>query len=159
VRSPLYISRDYGSTEGGEIRLAAGDTYPGAVIDLVGNGNEAILRFWNTNVNHVFEFNLTTGKFNFSGMTNKSSNGFTHCQGGIILQWGAVSTTARDTYITFPVTFGSVFSVVGSPITGSNLTGSQSNFAIKGLSNSGFYGNMYDKENGYAGFYWSAIGI
>lgn len=64
-----------------------------------------------------------------------------------------------DTYITFPVTFGSVFSVVGSPITGSNLTGSQSNFAIKGVGNSGFYGNIYDNSNGYAGFNWAAIGI
>ena len=154
MRSPLYISRDYGSTEGGEIRLAAGDTYPGAVIDLVGNGNEAILRFWNTNVNHVFEFNLTTGKFNFSGMTNKSSNGFTHCQGGIILQWGTVSSSnlGYDT-VTFPITFSQLFSVITkSANRGSEGAGEER--YIEWQNNSQFRAG-----HDVGGFNWFAVGV
>ena len=74
------------------------------------------------------------------------------------LQWGTSSSTSRDTKVTYPLNFNTLFAVCGSPKTSSNLSGSQSNFGIKSQSTTGFIANIYDNGSGYAGFNWIAAG-
>ena len=73
-------------------------------------------------------------------------------------QWGTSSSTSRDTKVTYPLNFNTLFAVCGSPKTSSNLSGSQSNFGIKSQSTTGFIANIYDNGSGYAGFNWIAAG-
>lgn len=76
----------------------------------------------------------------------------------VFKQWGTSSSKSRDTQVTYPLNFNTLFTVCGSPKSSSNLTGSQSNFCIKSQSTTGFIANMYDNGSGYAGFNWIAAG-
>ena len=89
---------------------------------------------------------------------NLAQNGYVKFANGFILQWGTSSSTSRDTKVTYPLNFNTLFAVCGAPKTSSNLTGSQSNFGIKSQSTTGFIANIYDYGSGYAGFNWIAAG-
>lgn len=89
---------------------------------------------------------------------NLAQNGYVKFSNGLILQWGSSDVANTDTTVTFPVAFSILYSVVGSPKSSSNLSGSNSNFGIKSQNNRSFIANMYDSGNGYAGFNWCAFG-
>ena len=85
-------------------------------------------------------------------------NGYVKFSNGLILQWGNSDVANRDTTVTFPIAFTTLYSVVGAPKSSSVLSGSNSNFGIKAQNNRSFIANMYDNGSGYAGFNWCAFG-
>ena len=85
-------------------------------------------------------------------------NGYVKFANGLILQWGSSDKIYQDTTVTFPIAFGVLYSVVAVPKSSWFLSGSNSNFGVKSQNNKSFVANMYDNDNGYAGFNWCAFG-
>jgi hypothetical protein len=78
----------------------------------------------------------------------------------IIIQGGKSARTYRYETIKFPISFTTIFSIIGQALTSYVLAGSDSNFGIKtDFTTTQFTTSMYDNGNYYAGFHWIAIGI
>lgn len=87
-----------------------------------------------------------------------ATNGYVKFANGLILQWGMSTSTDRYCTITFPITFGTLYAIVGVPITSDVLSGSNSNYGIKTYSTSSFTDSMYDNGHGFNGRFWCATG-
>ena len=75
-------------------------------------------------------------------------------------QGGKSAGTYRYETIKFPISFTTIFSIIGQALTSYVLAGSDSNFGIKtDFTTTQFTTSMYDNGNYYAGFHWIAIGI
>lgn len=75
-------------------------------------------------------------------------------------QGGKSANTYRYETINFPISFTTIFSIIGQALTSYVLAGSESNFGIKtDFTTTKFTTSMYDNGNYYAGFHWIAIGI
>ena len=78
----------------------------------------------------------------------------------LIIQGGKSARTDRYETIKFPISFTTIFSIIGQALTSYVLAGSESNFGIKtDFTTTQFTTSMYDNGNYYAGFHWIAIGI
>lgn len=78
----------------------------------------------------------------------------------LIIQGGKSARTNRYETIKFPISFTTIFSIIGQALTSYVLAGSDSNFGIKtDFTTTQFTTSMYDNGNYYAGFHWIAIGI
>lgn len=78
----------------------------------------------------------------------------------LIIQGGKSARTNRYETIIFPISFTTIFSIIGQALTSYVLAGSDSNFGIKtDFTTTQFTTSMYDNGNYYAGFHWIAIGI
>lgn len=78
----------------------------------------------------------------------------------LIIQGGKSAMTNRYETIKFPISFTTIFSIIGQALTSDVLAGSESNFGIKtDFTTTQFTTSMYDNGNYYAGFHWIAIGI
>ena len=78
----------------------------------------------------------------------------------LIIQGGKSARTDRYETIKFPISFTTIFSIIGQALTSYVLAGSDSNFGIKtDFTTTKFTTSMYDNGNYYAGFHWIAIGI
>ena len=78
----------------------------------------------------------------------------------LIIQGGKSDNTYRHETINFPISFTTIFSIIGQALTSYVLAGSNSNFGIKtDFTTTKFTTSMYDNGNYYAGFHWIAIGI
>lgn len=76
------------------------------------------------------------------------------------VQGGRSARTNRYETIQFPISFTTIFSIIGQALTSYVLVGSDSNFGIKtDFTTTQFTTSMYDNGNYYAGFHWIAIGI
>ena len=79
--------------------------------------------------------------------------------GNTFLQGGKSAGTDRYETIRFPISFTTIFSIIGQALTSYVLAGSESNFGIKtDFTTTQFTTSMYDNGNYYAGFHWIAIG-
>ena len=77
----------------------------------------------------------------------------------LIIQGGKSARTYRYETIRFPISFTTIFSIIGQALTSYVLAGSESNFGIKtDFTTTEFTTSMYDNSNYYAGFHWIAIG-
>lgn len=80
--------------------------------------------------------------------------------GLVTRQGGKSARTNRYETIKFPISFTTIFSIIGQALTSYVLAGSDSNFGIKtDFTTTQFTTSMYDNGNYYAGFHWIAIGI
>ena len=78
----------------------------------------------------------------------------------LIIQGGKSARTYRYETIQFPISFTTIFSIIGQALTSDVLAGSESNFGIKtNFTTTKFTTSMYANGNYYAGFHWIAIGI
>ena len=78
----------------------------------------------------------------------------------LIIQGGKSARTDRYETIKFPISFTTIFSIIGQALTSYVLAGSDSNFGIKtDFTTTQFTTSMFDNGNYYAGFHWIAIGI
>lgn len=92
-----------------------------------------------------------------------STNGYTFIPGGLILQWGIVSSTSGSGTVTFPIAFPqAVFNITFGMIvtSGSSTTHAGQVYvkAIPSLTNSSFGWRQADLSPDATGFFWSAIG-
>lgn len=77
----------------------------------------------------------------------------------LIIQGGKSARTDKHETIRFPISFTTIFSIIGQALTSYVLAGSESNFGIKtDFTTTEFTTSMYDNGNYYAGFHWIAIG-
>jgi len=91
----------------------------------------------------------------FFGNYNKSGNGYNRLNNGFIIQWGRVAFSGKSTYITFPITFSSVFTVLTG--VSNNSTDQYGDNNARDISNSGFTGWKY-QEDAHT-LFWLAVGI
>lgn len=98
------------------------------------------------------------GAFVFQSAFNDNSftgNGYQKLPGGLIMQWGLLTTTSSGTYVYFPISFPSVCINVQVSIT--NAAGSTSALGTGSVSASNFV-LYHDPAAPDTGVYWFAIG-
>jgi hypothetical protein len=86
-------------------------------------------------------------------------NGYVKFANGLIIQWGSISSGARDVRIDFPIQFSTkcFCGLVTAQKSSGYLEGSQCNAAVRIASTTSMIAIMYDFEQ--TGWYWLAIGI
>lgn len=91
---------------------------------------------------------------------NLAQNGYVKFANGLILQWGVYTTGTRNVTITLPIATSVTYVVIAVARTENNYgcSGSQSCQYVSTVTNKTFQAGSYDKGNGYAGFWWVAIG-
>jgi len=82
------------------------------------------------------------------------------CWAVLDLQWGVYTTGTRNVTITLPIATSVTYVVIAVARTENNYgcSGSQSCQYVSTVTNKTFQAGSYDKGNGYAGFWWVAIG-
>ena len=87
-------------------------------------------------------------------------NGYVKFSNGLILQWGVYTTGTRNVTITLPIATSVTYVVIAVARTENNYgcSGSQNCQYVSHVTNKTFQAGSYDKGNGYAGFWWVAIG-
>ena len=91
----------------------------------------------------------------FFGGNSLNTNGYNRLNNNLILQWGRVAFSGKSTYITFPITFSSVFTVLTG--VSNNSTDQYGDNNARDISNSGFTGWKY-QEDAHT-LFWLAVGI
>lgn len=91
---------------------------------------------------------------------NLAQNGYVKFANGLILQWGVYTTGTHNVTITLPIATSVTYVVIAVARTENNYgcSGSQSCQYVSTVTNKTFQAGSYDKGNGYAGFWWVAIG-
>jgi hypothetical protein len=94
-----------------------------------------------------------------------SNNGYTFLPGGLILQWGQVTSTSTSqqtvTFATNNISFpNNCFAVFAQPYGSGNLAGSQATIQIRKstISNLSFQWRYITNSGEWTGFFWVAIG-
>ena len=87
-------------------------------------------------------------------------NGYVKFANGLILQWGVYTTATRNVTITLPIATSVTYAVIAVVRTENNYgcSGSQNCQYVSNVTNKTFRAGSYDTGNGYAGFWWVAIG-
>lgn len=77
-----------------------------------------------------------------------------------VQQWGVYTTGTRNVTITLPIATSVTYVVIAVARTENNYgcSGSQNCQYVSHVTNKTFQAGSYDKGNGYAGFWWVAIG-
>ncbi len=75
-------------------------------------------------------------------------------------QWGVYTTGTRNVTITLPIATSVTYVVIAVARTENDYgcSGSQNCQYVSHVTNKTFQAGSYDKGNGYAGFWWVAIG-
>jgi hypothetical protein len=87
--------------------------------------------------------------------------GYTYLPGGVILQWGTITTTfnSQTQLVGFPKTFAKNIWNVSVTLSGGTNASSRRTLTVTTTSLSGFTAFLVDNTGGgYDGFYWMAIG-
>ena len=102
--------------------------------------------------------NATTGGGIVAALLEQ--NGYVKFANGLILQWGVYTTGTRNVTITLPIATSVTYVVIAVARTENNYgcSGSQNCQYVSHVTNKTFQAGSYDKGNGYAGFWWVAIG-
>lgn len=90
-----------------------------------------------------------------AGPSSIAATGYTYLPGSVILQWGSIASTGKDTTVTFPLPFPSnIFSVT---IARTQSSSSNTNYGVNTVSTSGF---DFAADSSSAGItlYWMAVG-
>lgn len=87
-------------------------------------------------------------------------NGYVKFSNGLILQWGVYTTGKRNVTITLPIATSVTYAVIAVARTTNSIgcTGSQNCQYVSNVTSKTFQAGSYDVGNGYAGFWWIAIG-
>lgn len=95
----------------------------------------------------------TFGTFTvYDGAKPNQSGGWSFLPGGLLMQYGTVSTATNGTVVGFPITFTNIFSVTGTR--GQGNTGTT--WGVSAVSNAGF--TISHSSGSGSAFYWMAIG-
>lgn len=91
---------------------------------------------------------------------NLAQNGYVKFSNGLILQWGVHTTGNGNVTITLPIATSVTYVVIAVARTENNYgcTDSQNCQYVSNVTNKTFHAGSYDASNGYAGFWWVAIG-
>ena len=89
-----------------------------------------------------------------------AQNGYVKFANGLILQWGVYTTSTRNVTITLPIATSVTYVAIAVARTTNSYgcTGSQCCQYVSNVTNKTFQAGSYDAGNGYAGFWWVAIG-
>ena len=87
-------------------------------------------------------------------------NGYAKFKNGLILQWGVYTTGTRNVTITLPIATSVTYVAIAVARTENNYgcSGSQNCQYVSNVTNKTLQAGSYDAGNGYAGFWWVAIG-
>ena len=87
-------------------------------------------------------------------------NGYVKFSNGLILQWGVYTSGTRNVTITLPIATSVTYAVIAVARTTNSYgcSGSQSCQYVSNVTDKTFQAGSYDAGNGYAGFWWIAIG-
>lgn len=87
-------------------------------------------------------------------------NGYVKFSNGLILQWGVYTSGTRNVTITLPIATSVTYAVIAVARTTNHYgcTGSQNCQYVSNVTNTTLQAGSYDSGNGYAGFWWVAIG-
>lgn len=87
-------------------------------------------------------------------------NGYVKFSNGLILQWGVYTTGTRNVTLTLPIATSVTYVAIAVARTENNYgcSGSQNCQYVSNVTNKTFQAGSYDTGNGYAGFWWVAIG-
>jgi hypothetical protein len=110
--------------------------------------------------------NITGPGFQSSTTGHGGFNGYTTLPGGLMIQWGFLSSTTSGSYTqllfsTFNIPFpNQCFNVWTQPFSSGSVPGSQATVAVRGSSvdQNGFQWVFVTNSGAYNGFYWAAIG-
>lgn len=91
---------------------------------------------------------------------NLAQNGYVKFANGLILQWGVYTTSTRNVTITLPIATSVTYVAIAVARTTNSYgcTGSQCCQYVSNVTNKTFQAGSFDAGNGYAGFWWVAIG-
>lgn len=85
-----------------------------------------------------------------------NTNGYVKFANGLILQWGTIASTTRETSVTFAISFKTVYSAVATVYARGVLGRDQQCATIYSVSTTGMKLGLYDNDQ--TGWYWVAIG-
>lgn len=85
-----------------------------------------------------------------------NTNGYVKFANGLILQWGAIASTTRETVVTFPIAFNTVYSIVATVYANGVLGRDQQCATIYSVTTTSVKLGLYDNDQ--QGWYWVAIG-
>ncbi len=136
---------------------------------LIGNGFETLyssVKATSGELYFVRGANPTGIQLTGPGTPQTTTNGYTFLPGGLLIQWGTVSTTSSSGTVTFAtanIAFpNACFSVqtTAKYNSGVGVPGSQANYApdSSSLSSTSFSWTLITSSSSWRGFYWVAIG-